>query len=180
MFKLKSLFGLGMTMGHQLLYSTPMLDFFYFGVFSDEDLAFPIYKLKEILFSLLIIRGFLISLLKKKRLVFLLVFSNLSQYLIVSELFDSAFKVLKTELNILKRRSIFSCYFMLTPLVGFLSGTLQRVVSFKKDVHLPLNFAYDRLLILSFGDSVLPIVAKEALVKNSIVIALVDSNQVNT
>lgn len=76
MFRLKNLFALSITVGHQFFFSTPMLDFFYLGVISNIDFSFTLYKLKEILFSLLILRNFLMSALKRRKFVFFLIFSK--------------------------------------------------------------------------------------------------------
>jgi hypothetical protein len=123
MFKLRSLFGLGITAGHQLFYSTQMLDFFYLGVYNDElnGLKTVIFKLQEILFCLLILKNFLITTLKKNRLTLLLVFSNLNQYLVVCDLFDNS-----CLFNTVVSKNFFLTYFMLCPEVGFLSSPTQR------------------------------------------------------
>ena len=172
MFKLKNLFSLGITVGHQFFFSTPMLDFFYLGVVSNRDFSFTLYKLKEILFSLLILRNFLISALKRRKFTFFLIFSKWNQYLVVSALFDSFF----SKKQALKNKIL--VYFMLTPQVGFLSSMSQRAISFQEDVDLPRNISFSNIIVVSFGDAVLPIVVHEVASKRGIVIGIVDSNQV--
>lgn len=172
MFRLKNLFSLSITVGHQFFFSTPMLDFFYLGVVSGADFSFVLYKLKEILFSLLILRSFLISILNRKKFIFFLIFSKWNQYLVVSALFDSFFSKKK----VLKNKFLF--YFMLTPRIGFLSSMTQRAISFQEDVDLPKNISFNNVIAVSFGDAVLPIVVHEVASKRGIVIGLVDSNQV--
>lgn len=115
MFKLRNLFSLSITVGHQFLYSTPMLDFFYLGIALNVDLKFVLYKLREILFSLLILRYFLLSILKKKAFTFLLVFSNMAQYFVVAELFDSMLSF-----NTRSGSYPLTYYFMLSPEAGFI------------------------------------------------------------
>ena len=174
MFKLQNLFGLSITVGHQLLYSTPMLDFFYLGTASNADLKFVLYKLKEILFSLLILRCFLVSILKRRRFIFLLIFSNISQYLVVAELFDSL-----VTFNQKLGSNPLAYYFMLSPEAGFLSSMSQRAISYQEDVDLAKNICFNNTLVFSFGDAVLPITAREVSMKRGIVVAIVDSNQLN-
>lgn len=182
MFRLRNLFALSITVGHQLFYSTPMLDFFYLGVISGFGYysSFMLYKLKEILFSLLLIRNFLISIMKRQKFKFFLIFSNLSQYLIISSLFSLLYYRKKRRRR--KKKKLVKqlpVYFMLSPRVGFLSSMTERILSVQKDAEFSINSSLDDTIAISFGDSVLPMVVKEVAAKRGIVIAIVDSNQVN-
>lgn len=174
MFKLRNLFALGITAGHQSFYSTPMLDFFYLGSYDilrqGVGLKVIVFKLKEILFCLLVLKNFLVTAFKKKnKLIFLLIFSNLNQYLVVYKLFASYNRRLL--------KNFFLPYFMLCPEVGFLSSPTQRKFSFQEDVDLPSDIFFKKTLVISFGDAVLPIVVHEAAAKRGLVIGIVDSNQ---